>query len=336
MRPKQISEVLMILLKAQKPVLLKGPPGVGKTDMVRQACAALDMDLIVSHPVVDDPIDYKGVPFVVKEHAEFLPIGHLRKIISTKEPTVFFLDDLGQAPPTVQAAAMQLLLARRINEHAVSDKVTFVAATNRKQDKAGVTGILEPVKSRFATILEVEPNADDWLQWAIKNDMPPQLIGFINYRRELLHKFEPSSDITNSPCPRTVAYVGDLIKMNFPNELRMEVFKGAAGEGFASELVAFLRVYEGLPDPKEILKDPSKLKMDQMENKHDKMYALAAALADIVTGKFMENFVKILDKIPAEYGVMAMNMATSGRNRTEILTSQSFSVWIKKNKDLLY
>ena len=91
------------------------------------------------------------MPFVTDGQAEFLPFGDLRALIQADKDTVFFLDDLGQAPPTVQAAAMQLILARRINGHHVSDSVTFIAATNRKQDKAGVSGILEPVKSRFAT-----------------------------------------------------------------------------------------------------------------------------------------------------------------------------------------
>jgi hypothetical protein len=59
---------------------------------------------------------------------------------------------------------MQLILARRVNSFTLPDCVSFVAASNRRQDKAGVTGILEPVKSRFATILEVSPDLDDWTQ----------------------------------------------------------------------------------------------------------------------------------------------------------------------------
>ncbi len=69
--------------------------------------------------------------------------------------TACFIDDLGQATPAVQAAAMQLILARTLNGHRVSDHVVFIAATNRRTDRAGVSGILEPVKSRFATLVEL-------------------------------------------------------------------------------------------------------------------------------------------------------------------------------------
>ena len=57
--------------------------------------------------------------------AYFLPYGELHEILHAQEETIFFLDDLGQATPAVQAACMQLILARRINGHIVSDKVTF-------------------------------------------------------------------------------------------------------------------------------------------------------------------------------------------------------------------
>lgn len=143
MKPSQLAALLAKTIPGKRPVLIKGAPGIGKTDVVTQACQAAGADLVISHPVVSDPIDYKGLPALADGRAEFLPFGELRTLIEANSLTVFFLDDLGQAPPTVQAAAMQLILARRINGHLVSEQVCFVAATNRKQDKAGVTGDLE-------------------------------------------------------------------------------------------------------------------------------------------------------------------------------------------------
>ena len=115
MTPKQLSQLLARTIPTKMPVLIKGAPGVGKTDIVRQACAEANVELIISHPVVDEPIDYKGLPSIRDDHAEFLPFGQLRALITAVRPTVYFMDDLGQAPPAVQAAAMQLILARRIN-----------------------------------------------------------------------------------------------------------------------------------------------------------------------------------------------------------------------------
>lgn len=211
MRAKNLSEFLEFSIQNHFPVLIKGKPGIGKSDIVAQACNKLDVDLIISHPVVSDPTDFKGLPFPGEDGiAHFLPFGDLHSLVTATKETVFFLDDLGQAPASVQAACMQLLLARRINGHKVSDNVTFIAATNRREDRAAVNGLLEPVKSRFASIVELEVNTDDWIQWALNNNMPTELISFIQFRPELLDNFEPSKDIINSPMPRTVAYVGKM------------------------------------------------------------------------------------------------------------------------------
>jgi DNA replication protein DnaC len=83
--------------------LFIGPTGVGKTDIVTQACQEANARLIISHPVVSDPTDYKGLPFADPDGktARFLPFGDLAELSNAKEETVFFLDDLGQAPASV-------------------------------------------------------------------------------------------------------------------------------------------------------------------------------------------------------------------------------------------
>ncbi len=60
--PKQLKQALLIAIKSHLPILIKGRPGVGKTDIVSQACQEAKARLIISHPVVSDPTDYKGLP----------------------------------------------------------------------------------------------------------------------------------------------------------------------------------------------------------------------------------------------------------------------------------
>lgn len=208
MTPSELQELLALAIPNRFPTLVTGAPGIGKSDIIAQATKDAGAELIITHPVVSDPTDYKGLPFASSGEAHFLPFADLKRLIDAKVPTNFFIDDFGQAPSAVQAAIMQLLLARRVNDHKVSDFVTFTSATNRKQDRAAVAGILEPVKSRFMTIVELECSTDDWVRWALTNGMPIELIAFIRYRPDLLHNFEPSKDLVNTPSPRTVAAVG--------------------------------------------------------------------------------------------------------------------------------
>jgi MoxR-like ATPase len=167
MRASELNKFLLFSIANKFPVLITGKPAIGKSDIIEQSCAEAKAELIISHPVVSDPTDFKGLPFASNGEAHFLPFGDLKKLIDAKKSTVFFLDDLGQAPAAVQASVMQLLLSRRINGFQVSEHVTFIAATNRREDKAGVTGMLEPVKSRFASIVELEVDTNDWCKWAL-------------------------------------------------------------------------------------------------------------------------------------------------------------------------
>ena len=218
MKPSVLKEVLVKAFQSRHNVLVTGAPGIGKSDLTAQAAEEAKARLLVSHPVVSDPTDFKGYPFPVtdKKCADFLPFGDLLTLMKAESLTVMFFDDLGQARPAVQASLMQLVLGGRINGHQISkEHVVFVGATNRAEDLAGVQSILEPVKSRFV-IVELDVDVDDWCKWAIESHIPVQLTAFIRWRPELLHQFTPSREIKNSPSPRSVAKVGDVIKAGYP------------------------------------------------------------------------------------------------------------------------
>ena len=308
------------------PVLIKGAPGTGKTDIVTQACQEARTELIISHPVVDEPIDYKGLPAIRKDHAEFLPFGSLRRLIEAKQPTVYFMDDLGQAPPTVQAAAMQLILARKINGFKVSDQVTFLAATNRKKDRAGVSGILEPVKSRFVSIVELEPDLEDWVSWAGIQGLPCELIAFIRFRPQLLFDFAPSIEMTNSPCPRTVHNVGRLMALGLPEYLEFEAYSGAAGEGFAAELMGFLKIYRQLPDPNLILLDPQGA---NVPGDPATLYAVVGAMARKAGPQNMDALVTYANRLPEEFSVLLITDCQ--RQNPAIVNTRAYATWAARH-----
>jgi MoxR-like ATPase len=330
MKPTQLIDLLARLIPAGLPCLIKGAPGIGKSDIVEQAAKLAQAELIISHPVTSDPTDFKGLPYASDGEAHFLPFGDLNLLIKAQARTVFFLDDLGQAPPAVQAAAMQLILARRINGHHVSPLVTFVAATNRRQDRAAVSGILEPVKSRFATIVELEPDLTDWTRWALSAGLPTELIAFIRFRPELLHKFTPSPDITNSPCPRTVAYVGRLMQAGMPAELEYEAYAGAAGEGFAAEFVGFLRIFRELPDPDAVLLNPQAA---DVPSKPAALYALCGALARKASAQNADRLFTYANRLPAEFSTLLM--LDSAHLCPAVQKTRGFIDWQVKHQDIM-
>jgi len=275
--PSQLTSLLEAYIPQRFPVLITGAPGIGKSDLVTAVADKLGYELILSHPVIEDPTDSKGLPFPnpKKGIAEFLPFGDLVKLVNADRPTVCFVDDLGHASEATQKAKMQLFLARQIGGQKISDHVTFVGATNRRSDNAGVTGLLEPVISRFVTIVNLEPDIHDWTDWAVLRHIPAELIAFLRFRPDLLSAPKRSRDIENSPSPRTWGFLAKTMP-HVPKGLELISYAGSVGEGAAIELIAFLEIWKDLPSPDDILLSPETA---VIPSNPATLYAVCTALA---------------------------------------------------------
>lgn len=332
MKASALSRTLLTLIPQNENTLLTGAPGVGKTSVVEQVVEQLGYDLIVTHPVVDDPTDYKGMPAVVSHgktkepSAQFLPFGDLWSMIEADRPTVVFMDDLGQAPPAVQAAIMQLVLARKINGHKVSDHVRFLAATNRRQDKAAVTGLITPLLDRFSTVLALDFDLEDWIAWGIAHETPAVLLAFARFKPDLLGKFEANKDMRKSPTPRSVAGLGRLMNLKLDD---YEVWAGAVGEGFATEFQGFYRTWLELPDRQEIYLNPDKV---AVPTKPDVLYALMGSLAHGANKDNFEQTVRYLKRVPKEFSVLCVKDAML--REPTVKTTKAFTAWALENKQV--
>lgn len=304
MKATDLKIVLAAAITARKPVLIKGAPGVGKSDVVAQACRIAGADHVIMHPVVCDPTDFKGLPGIVNGLADFLPYGELRKLLEATSLTVCNIEDVGQAPMSVQAALMQLLLAREINGHKISEHVTFIATTNRREDKAGVSGLLEPVKSRFTGgIYQMDVDEDAWREWAIEAGLNIDVIAFTKFRPGMLHNFKASQDLVNSPCPRTVAALAQMVEWNLPAHLEFEAYSGIVGEAFATEFLGFRPIRQKIH---ALMNAPMTAEIPQ---ECSVLYAVAIAMARKANKQNMDEICGFARRLPDEYGVMLLTTA---------------------------
>lgn len=341
MRPKHLIPQLVKLIKAKEPTLIVGPPGVGKTMCMIKACNLAGFDWIILHPVVSDPTDFKGLPAMVKingngdAEAVFLPIGELKRLVNADKPLVCFIDDLGQATVAVQAAAMQLLLARRIGDHKISDEVTFLAATNRREDRAGVQGILEPVKSRFTTIISFDVSDADWIDWAMspeEGNMPMILVNFIRFFGiKMLFKFTPTRDLVNSPNPRTVAAVGRMIRDDLTlRETEYETWQGAAGEEFAAKLRGYIKYYRDLGDIDEKIKNPEAAEIPENP---ESLWAFCGAIAERCSKKNFANVIVLANRMEGDFSTLLVKDCVI--RHTDLTQHKAFIAWAELHNELL-
>lgn len=330
MTANQLTEYLKIAIPNREITLIKGGVGIGKTDVVNYATKCVKYDLQVSHSVVDSPTDFKGFGSASKDkdYAVWLPYDQLYYAMKAKKPMVWFFDDFGQAPPTVQAAAAQLFLGRQINGKRISDCITFLIATNRKEDKSHVSGILEMTKGRMR-IIEMMLNHTDWIEWAEDPDrgaMPPELIAFISWQPDWINKpGTPSLDIVNTHNPRNIARVGKAMGLGYSRSVERDVYAGDAGEAFADSFLSFLNLLRNRVDPRVVLLDPSKFEMPTNRERPAVLYAFSRAIALHAERKYMDNIYKITKLLPPEYS--ALLMMTVEKLKPELKETKAYTQW---------
>ncbi len=126
-------------------VMLWGPPGVGKSQGVRQLGKRIEAECGKQVRITDvrlllfNPIDLRGIPTANADKT--LAVWLRPQIFEMSDApdvvNILFLDEISAAPQSVQAAAYQITLDRRIGEHALPENCIVIAAGNRVTDKIG-------------------------------------------------------------------------------------------------------------------------------------------------------------------------------------------------------
>ena len=135
-----------------------------------------------------DAVDLRGVPYVSKGETFWALSSWLPNVERDGEFGILFLDELFLAIPSVQAAALQLILDRRLGDYVLPDGWYVVSASNRPEDRAGVMAQNSALCNRFQH-REAILSVDAWIEWAIEKGLRPEVIAFIRFRGEnLLHE----------------------------------------------------------------------------------------------------------------------------------------------------
>jgi len=279
MRPAQLLTVLEREFQAAQhgqhtPVMLWGPPGVGKSQMVALVAQQHGMPVIDIRLSQMEPSDLRGIPFRVEDRVEWAVPSMLPDAERHGSQGILFLDEITSVPPSVSAAAYQLILDRRLGAYTVPDGWAIFAAGNRQGDRGVTYTMPAPLANRFSHF-EVDINLDDWVAWAYANGMDERLIAFLRFRPELLFEFDPAHNPVAFPSPRSWEFAHRALqKFADVPDLLTGSLQACVGPAAGIELSAFVDNLDKLPDIDAIVRGEKVT----VPRETDLQYAVAAAL----------------------------------------------------------
>ena len=256
------------------PVMLWGPPGVGKSQIVASIAERHGARMIDIRLSQMEPSDLRGIPFRVDDMVEWAIPAMLPDRERHGKEGILFLDEITSAPPSVAAAAYQLILDRRLGAYQVPEGWAIFAAGNRQGDRGVTYSMAAPLANRFSH-LEVEVNLDDWVTWAYANGIDERIIAFLRFRPELLFDFDPTHNPVAFPSPRSWEFAHRALKKfdDIP-ELLLGALEACVGPAAGIELNAFIGHLDRMPDLDAIIRGEDV----PVPKEIDLQYAVASAL----------------------------------------------------------
>jgi len=325
MIPSKLKLALKVAIKARRPVMIWGSPGVGKSAVVRQVADELGLPCQDERVSDRDPVDFRGLPHIVDGVTQWTLPGFLPR----DGQGVLFLDEISAAPPSVQAVVYQLILDRRLGDYRLPEGWSILAAGNLDSDRAVVSRMSTALANRFIH-LAFDVSLDDWVDWALDKGIRPELVAFLRFRPELLHSFDPAKGEKSFPSPRTWEFVSDLMNAD-GKDCEAELIQGAVGAGAGVEFLGFLRTFRDLPDIDGIFKDPAG---SPVPHSPAALYAVCSALARrITTHATFGAALEYTKRIAAEYQVLLVKDTV--RIKPELRSSSAFVAWAVDNSWLV-
>jgi hypothetical protein len=200
----RLAAVLAVAWRARRPVLLEGPTGVGKSEVVQDVASTLGLQCVVLDLSLLEPPDLVGLPVLGEGLTRYATPAFLPR----EGKGLLMLEELNRAERYIQQPALQLLTARRLHGYELPPGWSCCAAINPEGGDYQVTPLDPALKARFLH-LRVRADRTSWLAWAKKQGLHPAV----------LELAETHDHFLDGASPRTWTYVSQVLRALTPSEV---------------------------------------------------------------------------------------------------------------------
>lgn len=327
-------------------IIGQGEPGIGKSAMLREIArlnpgyetAYIDCTLL-------DLGDF-ALPYTVEENGmrvtRFAPNARFK--MHSGKPVIAMLDEVGKAMKAVKNVLLTLMLEHRIGDQYLPEGSVVFGTTNLASD--GVGDLLEAhARNRVAFVTVRKPDADEWIEWAIENDIAPEIIAWVKQfphsmasytdasQRDNPYIFNPTrAGATAFVTPRSLEKASNIAKQRstLGDALTISLLTGTIGESAARDMQAFFTVVDKLPTWEQITKSPMTAKLpDDAVARCILVFGAIARVAKDTLGDFMQ-YVQRMDK--EWQALFVTSLMKSQQKQAFCVTNKEFKDWALANQ----
>ena len=322
-------------------VMMWGAPGIGKSVSVKQIAKIMEVELNKKVVVTDvrlilfNPIDLRGIPTANEDKtlSVWLKPQIFQMNPSSDVINILFLDEISAAPLSVQAAAYQITLDKKVGEHNLPKNCLVIAAGNRTTDKSVAYSMPKALANRLLHI-EVEAQFDSWNKWAIANGINEKVIGFLKFKPNYLNLFDATSSHSAFATPRTWEMVSTILNDVSSNiDEVYELVVGLVGKGVAVEFKSYCKIYANLPNIEDIFNGKSVA----VPSRGDVLYALISSMLCYARDHKddlyrIANSINFALKLPPDYSTILLKdyMYIEKDYKKKLLRLSEFNRWLSR------
>ena len=186
----------------QRPIIMFGPPGVGKTAIVAQIAEELGINFVaysITHHTRQSALGlpfistktYGGKEYAVSEYTMSEIIGACYDAVeeSGVAEGILFLDEVNCVSETLAPAMLQFLQYKTFGQHRLPEGWVIVCAGNPPEYNRSAREF-DPVTMDRLKRIDVEPDVDVWLAYAAEHNLHPAVVTYLQTKPGAFYKVQ--------------------------------------------------------------------------------------------------------------------------------------------------
>ena len=223
-----------IPVEKQRPVLLMGPPGIGKTAVMEQIASELGVGLVSYSMTHHTRQSALGLPFITKNEFEGMEyqlseytmseiIGSIYRLMKETDVRegILFLDEINCVSETLAPCMLQFLQYKVFGQHQIPKGWIVVTAGNPPEYNKSVRDFDIVTWDRLKRI-DVEPDYETWKSYASLRGVHPAVLTYLSARKKDFYRIESTVDGRHFVTARGWDDLSEMIKLYEENGLTVD------------------------------------------------------------------------------------------------------------------